>query len=177
MGSRVGQVLRNDAGPSDSLRSPLDHALQIVTSVGVGFGLSLPFIGVSGTVRSAYGLVRSARNLEVVSGPLKTLLAVTVVSVPMLVGALVMCVGLNRSRLISVLGFTIGVLGIATSIASLLVSSPHQIGSIVTLSSGVVLVLTTIGTAASQRRVRTRLTKRLETENGIMGMGGTITGR
>jgi hypothetical protein len=95
----------------------------------------------------------------------------------MLVGALVMCVGLNRSRLISVLGFTIGVLGVATSIASLLVSSPHQTGSIVTLSSGVVLVLTTIGTAASQRRVRTRLAKRLETENGIMGMGGTITGR
>ncbi len=132
-------------------------AAQILCACAVGFGLSLPFIAVGGTVRSAYGLVQSAKNLDLVTGPVRLMLSLTVVSAPMMIGAMLLCVGLGWNRMLSALATFIAFLGIGSGIASLLVSSSTQLGPMFTVSGGAILLVTTVAVLVHQKRLRKQL--------------------
>jgi hypothetical protein len=151
------------------------RSVQILFASVVGFGLSRPFVAAGGTIRSAYALVRSANNLDLVTGPVRIGIGVTVVSVPMLIGAMLMAVGLGWNRIVSGLAVLVSILGIGSGIASLLVSSSKQIGPMLTLGGGSILLRATIAAVAHQKR----LCAQTGADDGLgkmVRMGGTNSG-
>jgi hypothetical protein len=133
----------------------------------VAVGLGLPFFALKGNPRSAYGMVRSAHNLDVLDGTLRTTIGVVIVGVPMLIGALVLCLGLGWTNWSRGIALFVGALGAALGILSLKVSSSFEIGSIVTLSGSSALALIAAGQLIHQYRGRTGVQDgRMETMGG-----------
>jgi hypothetical protein len=136
---------------------------ELMGTVTIAAGFALPYLEVGQVHRSAYGLIRSARNLDVLTGPLRTTLGLVVLCTPMLVGAFVMCVGLGWNRTKRALTGAVGVMGGAGGVISLYVSSSVSIGPIVTLSSSVLLAETALIRWFSSRSVKaSKTTQRTE---------------
>jgi hypothetical protein len=152
---------------TSSSRTTLLKGAQLAAATAVAVGLGLPFFAMTGNPRSAYGMVRSANNLEILDGAMRTALGGVIVCVPMFVGALTLCTGLGWTKWSHGIALFIGAIGVSLGILSLKVSSSFEIGSIVTLSGSSALALITAGQLIHQYRGRTGVQDgRMETMGG-----------
>ena len=117
-------------------------ALPAIGAACVAAGLALPFVSVGRSERSAYSLVRSARNLNLLAGPLRLFLGGAIVFVPMFAAALLVCLALGHRKVAGALSVGIGVLGIAAALSTFLIPNSRvlNLGPILTLSGGILLM-------------------------------------
>jgi hypothetical protein len=121
--------------------------LRIVSAISCVVGLALPFLKAGGSERTAFGIIRSARLLGLVDGPIRFLLTTAVVLMPLLTALLVLFAAATGNRLAdlvsSLLAFTIGLVGLAVGTVGLWVSKATLVGPLVCAVGGALLLITT----------------------------------
>jgi hypothetical protein len=136
--------------PAFSRRSSLFVSLlviRIVSATSCIVGLALPFLKAAGSERSAFGIIRSARLLGLVDGPIRFLLTTAVVLMPLVTALLVLLAAASGNRLAdtvsSLLAGTIGLIALAVGTVGLWVSKATLIGPLVCAVGGALLLITT----------------------------------